>query len=161
MMVAVAIVAILLSLPTPALVLIGIFGTILAVMVLAPAGIAPPRRRIEAACWSFALHPLLILVWLLLWRFTVIRQPLYSTDNSPLYGVILEIPYIMAVLSLLYLPIFAVLGWISSALGFPRRLVSEWRDSLSLIFILAPIIWLVTFLTLLADPFELYVWVRD
>jgi hypothetical protein len=155
LMVAVAIVAILLSLPPEAFELVGFFGTILVVMILVPAGIAPSGRRIEAASWSLALHPLLLLVWLWVWRLTAFRQPLYPKDHSLHHSVILETPYIMAGLSLFYLPIFIVLGWASAALGVPRRFVP--RSPLMLL----PITWLTTLAVLAWDPFELLVWVRD
>lgn len=154
LMAAVAIVAILLSLPTAAVAVIGFFGAILAIMILIPAGLAPPGRRIRAASWSLALHPLLLLGWLSVWRLTAIPQPLYPGDDSLLYHVVLEIPYIMAILSLFYLPIFAVLGWTSAALGFLQRF-----DFKPLLFL--PMTWLTTLVILVWDPFKLFVWVRD
>src|SRR5262245_46872097 len=54
LMIAILVVAILLSLPIAALEALVFFTTVLSLMILVPAAVAPTRRRIEAACWALA-----------------------------------------------------------------------------------------------------------
>jgi hypothetical protein len=153
-MVAVAVIAILLSLPPAVVMLFGFYGTILVAIILAAAAVARSGRRIEAAYWASALHPLLILVWLSAWRLFAFPQNLGPADHTPLFDVILSMPYVMAVLSLFYLPVVAFLVRATAALHSCRQSVSE-------ALLIVPIVWLTTLLVLLTDPFKLFVWMRD
>jgi hypothetical protein len=149
-MIVIAVVAALLSLPTTA-VQIGLLFMTVPALILIPAGLAPPGRRIEAAYWALSLHPLVFLAWLSAWRSFAIRQQLYPSDK---YLLTLDLPYFLASLSRFYLPIFAVFGWGLASCFFPQRQVSK-------PLLVVPIVWLTTMVVLMWDPFELSVWAWD
>ena len=58
LMIAVAVVAILLRLPVVLLHTLAVFASVPVALVLVPSVLAPQNRRVEAACWALALHPL-------------------------------------------------------------------------------------------------------
>ncbi len=154
LMAAVLVAALLLSLPGPLIAVGGIIGATLAVVTLVPAGLAPRGRRVEAASWGFILHPLVLLAWLQAWRLCYFRGPLGYRDQSTMLSVVLEIPYLLAILSLGYAPAVALLGCIALACDYRR-----WLDTAR--FLAYLLIWMTTVLILAADPFDLYDWVRD
>lgn len=158
-MISVAIVALLLSLPGPLVELGAMLGSIMAVLVLVPAGLAPAGRRVWVASWALALHQVVILTWLGCWRATLIRQPLGPTDNSDYLNLILELPYILLVLSLFYVPLLTLSGLVVIAIGSPRLPLTQ--DQLLLTLATMVLCWMLTLALLAADPFQLYDWVRD
>src|SRR4051812_35861458 len=63
LMIAILVVAILLSVPLSVLVplCLAFYTATLAIMILVGAGVAPSGRRIEATYWAMRLHPLMFL----------------------------------------------------------------------------------------------------
>jgi len=154
LMVAIAVLAIILSMSAGTTEFLVFFFTILVLIILVPAAIAPSGRRIETAYWAMALHPLLLLVWIAAWRLPGRRAQLYPHDKDLLHALQLTIPYFVAYLSRFYLPIFGFIGWASAKRWFPRRSLSE-----PLMFL--PITWITTLVVLIWDPFELQDWFWD
>jgi len=148
MMVAVVVVACVLSMPGHGqfVAIVAMVSSILAILILCPAWLAPPGRRVEAAFWAPALHPLLILGWLLALRPPGHCPPLYQYDERP----ILSWLFLLAWLSRYYMPV----GWVVGAFWFPRR--SVFKPLVAL-----PVAWLTTMVVLAWDPFELQPWVWD
>jgi hypothetical protein len=60
LMVGVAVAAIRLSLPVGVLPLL-LVAAIPTILITLPAAVAPRGRRVEAACWAIAIHPLVLL----------------------------------------------------------------------------------------------------
>jgi hypothetical protein len=149
LMVVVAGVACLLSLPSPIVQLV-LLVSIPVVLILGPAWVAPHGRRVEVAFWALALHPLLLLAWLSVLRRPGHCPPLYPSDNDAL----LEWPFFVAWLSRFYQPAFAALGGVAVAIWFPQRSVSKPLVAL-------PIAWLTTVVVLAWDPFKLWIWAWD
>jgi hypothetical protein len=154
LMIAVLVAAILLSLPIAGLVVLASLTTILAIMIFAPAGVAPPGRRVETAYWAMALHPLALLAWLSALRIPGHCPILYDQDKGLLFGQFLEVPYILAYLSLYYLPILGIVGGAVAVYCFPR-------PTLVKPLLPVPITWMTTWVVLMWDPFELQSWVWD
>jgi hypothetical protein len=150
LMIAVLVVAILLSLPYLVRVCLMLSMPMLAIMVLVPAVIAPAGRRIEAVFWAMALHPLVFLVWLSALRFPGHCPPLHINEKN----MFLSWPWLWAYSSRFYLPFLGVLGWALAANCSPRRPLM--KPLLAL-----PIVWLTTLVVLMWDPFEVQDWFWD
>jgi hypothetical protein len=146
---AVATVAILLSLPAAASFLI-MLVLLPAVLILVPAALAPPERRVEVAYWAMALHPLLFLAWLSAWRFLVNPGQIHPEDYAWPHSLIV-VPYALLLLSRFYLPIMGGLGAVLSANRFSGR-------SLARPLLVLPVVWLTTLFVLGRDPFAILYW---
>lgn len=120
LMAAVAVLAVLLSSLTWArwvqwlslvlVMFVGVFG----LFVVLPTALAPRSHRVEVAYWAMALHPLMFLAWLGIWRFLLDPRPLRPTYGGWYLMLTLEVPYFFAWLSSYYLwafvPVAAFVG---------------------------------------------------
>lgn len=154
LMAAVAVVAVLLSLPAPVLVLLVLPAVIVAAMILVPSALAPCGRRIEAACWAMALHPLAFLAWLAAWRFVLDPRTLYPRDGGWYFTMTLQAPYFLALVSRWYLP---ALLTIATPLGLNHR---AWRR-LVIPLLTMVVVWSTTWAVLNWDPFQMWYWFWD
>ena len=116
-MAAVAVVAVLLSLPPLGLLLSSALLVVVGLLILLPAAVAPLGHRVGVAYWAMALHPLMFLAWLGIWRFVLDTRPLGPTDDSWYLTLSLGIPYFLSWFSHYYLwVLFAAapsLGWLA------------------------------------------------
>ncbi len=86
-----------------ALALIGLF-----LVVIVPAAIAPPRRRLEAASWGCLLQPAVVVLylyatWVTAWC-VLGHCPRPSLDDPKYISPVVEAPYVMFAFS-------AIIGW--------------------------------------------------
>jgi hypothetical protein len=154
LMVIVAVLAIFLSLPWPVPLLCLMVGLIAGIFVLLPAALAPRGHRVEVAYWAMALHPLIFLAWLSIWRFLFDPRPLRPTDGGWYLTLTLEIPYLLAWLSYYYLWVFFAAGAIVGFVRFSERIVLR-----PLLILLA--VWLMTLVVLGCDPWGMRYWFWD
>ena len=159
--VGIAIVAVLLSVPVRIWLIIAalawyllLFGIFLAALVVVPALIAPRERRIEAGYWALALHPLLLLLWLSVWRPYSYPDGISPYDRSPLTTILLTAPYAMAYFSRFYMPVLGALGCALSAYRFRQRSITM---ALSVLLVA----WIATFIIVNWDPFDIRMWFWD
>jgi hypothetical protein len=152
-MAAVAILAVLLSEPFVALFFLILSG-IVAAMILVPTAMAPRRRRVEVAYWATALHPLLLLGWLAVWRFILDPRPLGYRDSGWYFNLTLQIPWFLAWLSRCYLLAFFAVGAALANTRFAGRAIAVpmWTLLAS---------WLLTWAILEWDPFAMSRWFWD
>jgi hypothetical protein len=156
LMAAVAIIAVLLAwLDSRAA--FGLFG--LALVVIIPAGIAPPGRRIEAASWASALQPAIMVLYLYAtWATAWVvlgHCPRPSLDDPKYISPIVEVPYVMFAVSL-------IVGWlICVCTGLVLASICCARRST--IGPLAAVIcaWLAGYLALKWDPLGVLYWYLD
>jgi hypothetical protein len=154
LMAAVAIVAILLSLPVVALQFAILYVTVLAALILVPAVLAPRERRIETADWALALHPIALLVWLSVWRFYRYPGGLYPEDKGRVNTLLIDTPYALSYLTRFCMPLLGVLAWGLAAYWFPRRSTTK-------PLLVLPIVWIMTLVALACDPFRPRDWFWD
>jgi hypothetical protein len=154
LMVVVAVCAVILSLPGGALVVLGLLA-IPAAMIALPSAVAPRGRRADIACWAMALHQLVLLAWLSLWRFVLDPMPLAQWNTGWYYGLTLEVPYVVTMFSCIYQPVLFLL-----ILGFGHRYCTQ-RESVVLAMILMLFLWPLTWEVLSCDPFVMRDWVWD
>lgn len=153
----VAIVAVLLQFPRSP---IGFFVQCLAVILLLPAVVAPAGRRVEAAYWSLALHPMLFLIYLhLVWMAAwclLGHRPLPSDypNVTRATRLLLDLPYVSVRLSVFYVPVLAALGCALAAICFPRPTVYRPLR-------VVPLAWLATAVAMSLDPFQVLPWFWD
>jgi hypothetical protein len=148
LMAAVAVLAILLSLPSAA----SLLSVVIAALVLLPTALAPRGHRVEVAYWAMALHPLVLLAWLGACRFLLDPRPLRSIEGGWYVALTLEVPYALALLSHYYLwVLFAVGGIVGAVAGLSERTFV--RPLLALLAI-----WLTTRIVVWSDPFEMSNW---
>jgi hypothetical protein len=155
LMVAVAVIAVLFALLDPRAVL-ALIGLALAVII--PAAIAPPRRRIEAASWGSLLQPAIMLLylyatWATAWC-VLGHCPRPSLDDPKYISPIVEVPFVMFAFSLFYGWVICVCtGLLLTAICIARR---------STFFPLAvPFAWLAGYLALMLDPLGVLNWYLD
>ena len=154
LMIAVAGVALILAMPRPmfeGVKALLVVAAVPAVVILTATALAPRGRRSVVASWATVLHPLGILIWLESWRLTWFRQLPIPPGDSLLLSVTLEIPYVVAFLSVVYLLVMFLIGLIAVFGAF--RL--DWL----LQAVAIPVVWVTTWMTLDADPFRLKDWV--
>ena len=119
----------------------------------AGAGLKPRTGR-----WCFTRH----CVWSIctssgwaVWCFLGHRPlPLDYPKITRYTQIFLDVPYFNALLSVFYLPIFAVLGWAFAASCFPRPSVLKPLRVL-------PVAWLTTLVAVKWDPFKILNWFWD
>jgi hypothetical protein len=156
LMAAVAIIAILLAWldVRAALALAG-----LGLVVIIPAVIAPPGRRLEAASWASSLQPAVVLLylyatWATAWC-VLGHCPRPSLDDPKFISPVVEVPYVMFAFSIfLGCVICACTGLLLTAVSCARR--SNFRPLLAL-----PFAWLAGYLILLWDPLGVLYWYMD
>jgi hypothetical protein len=153
-MATVAVVAIFLTLPSPVLLLCLVVGLVAGVFVLLPAALAPRGRRVEVAYWAMALHPLIFLAWLSIWRFLLDPRQLLPADGGWYFTLTLEIPYLLAWLSYYYLWLFFAVGAVVGFIRLTERIVLR-----PLLILLA--VWLMTLIVLSCDPWGMRDWFWD
>jgi hypothetical protein len=118
------------------------------VLILLPVALAPRRWRVEVAYWAASLHPLVFLGWLGIWRFFLAPPPHRFGPGGWYFMVAFEIPYVLASLSLWYIPFLLGIGAVLAADRFLGRPVA-----VPLIVLMA--IWLLTCAVLNGDLFGL------
>ena len=156
LMAAVAVIAILLAWVDlrAALALVG-----LSLVVISPAAIAPPGRRLEAASWASSLQPAVMLLylyatWATAWC-VLGHRPRSSLDDPKSISPIVDAPYIMFAFSLM-------LGWMicaGSGLLLSAVCLARQRDLRPLLAL--PFAWLAGYLVLLWDPLGVLYWYFD
>jgi hypothetical protein len=153
LMAGVAALAVLLSLPTPVPQLLLLPGTV-AALILVPTALAPRGRRVEVAYWAMALHPLVFLAWLALWRCLVDARQLYPMHRGWYFTVTLELPYFLAFLTRWYLlALLAIAGIVAAPRPTGR--------ALAIPLMLMIVVWFSTALVVEWDPFEVGDWFWD
>jgi hypothetical protein len=154
MMAAVAVVAVLLSLPIPLLFLLVLPASAAVAIILVSAALAPRGRRVEAAYWALAVHPMAILAWLAVWRFFLDPRTLQPKDEGWYFALTLSYPYFMALLSLWNLPLLL-------AFAVPLALNQFAGRRLAIPLLLTLIVWFSTAAVLERDPFRVSIWFWD
>jgi hypothetical protein len=154
LMAAVAVVAVLLSLPPLGLLLSSALVVVVGLLILLPAAAAPRGHRVEVAYWATALHPLMFLAWLGTWRFLLDTRPLGPTDDSWYLTLTLGVPYFLAWFSHYYLWVLFAVGAIVGAARFPEGVFV--RPLLTLVGV-----WLTTWIVLTLDPSGVGNWFWD
>ena len=86
---------------------------VLGLVVIIPAAIAPPGRRLEAASWACSLQPAVVLsylyaTWVTAWC-VLGHCPRPSLDDPKYISPVVEVPFVMFAVSLFY-------GWIDLCL---------------------------------------------
>ena len=109
LMIAVAVIAVLLAWldVRAAFALVG-----LGLVVIVPAAIAPPGRRLEAASWASSLQPAVVLfylyaTWVTAWC-VLGHCPRPSLDDPKYISPVVEVPYVMFAFSMFF-------GWVICA----------------------------------------------
>jgi hypothetical protein len=157
LMVAVAVIAVLLAWldVRAAFALVG-----LGPVVIIPAAIASPGRRLEAASWASSLQPAGVLLylyatWATAWG-VLGHCPRPSLDDPTLIGFIVDVPSATVGSSLYFhgWVICACTGLLLSAVCYARR--SNIRPLLTL-----PFAWLAGYLALIWDPLGVLDWWVD
>jgi hypothetical protein len=157
LMLAVAIVAVLLAWFDVADV-IAFVGA--ALVVIVPAIVAAPGRRLERAGWVVSLQPVFVLVylyatWVTAWC-VLGHRPRPSLDDPKSISPIVDLPYTMTLVSLMLVPICIVPGLILVSRAFLRRSVKRFLLVLILAFV-----WLSAFGALKWDPLLVLYWFMD
>jgi hypothetical protein len=122
----------------------------LGLVVIVPAAIAPPGRRLEAASWASLLQPAVVLLylyatWATAWC-VLGHCPRPSLDDPKYISSVVEVPYVMFAFSILRgWMICACTGLLLAAVCYARQ--SNIRPLLAL-----PVAWLVGYLALRWDP---------
>jgi hypothetical protein len=156
LMVAVAVIAVLLAWldVRAAFALVG-----LGLVVIIPAAIASPGRRLEAASWASSLQPAVVLfylyaTWATAWC-VLGHCPRPSLDDPKSISPVVEVPYVMFAFSLFFgWVICACTGLLLSAICYARR--SNIRPLLALLFA-----WLTGYFALILDPLGVLYWYMD
>jgi hypothetical protein len=120
-------------------------------LVAAAAFAAPVSRRAEAAYWTMALHPLLPLIWLSVWRFCLDTGPA-AIEGSWYYPLVFGLPYSILLLSILYQPACFVCG-----LGWAVR-YARGNPSVALALIVLLLVWVTTLLAVMNGLFWTSIW---
>ena len=124
-----------------------------------PIVLAPTGRRLDVASWVVALQPAIVVVYLyatLATAWCVLgHRPTPSLDDPKFIGPLVDVPYAMTMISLLVWPFSASFGltlvWVSS-----RKRGCCLRSILALFAV-----WLASFLILILDPLDAFVWFMD
>ncbi len=156
LMVAVAVIAVLLAWldVRAAFALVG-----LGLVVLIPAAIAPPGRRLEVASWASSLQPAVVLsylyaTWATAWCMLG-HCPRPSLDDPKFISPVVDVPYVMFAYSLFFgWLICGGTGLLLSAAYYGLR--SDIRRLLAL-----PFAWLAGFFALIWDPLGVFYWYMD
>ncbi len=131
----------------------------LGLVILIPAAIAPPGRRLEAASWACSLQPVVMLfylyaTWVTAW-IVLGHCPRPSLDDPKHIGPVVEVPYVMFVFSFLYGWVICLCaGLLLTAVCCARR--SDPRPLLAL-----PFAWLAGYVVLVLDPLRVLDWFLD
>ena len=156
LMVAVAVIAVLLAWldVRAAFALVG-----LGLVVIIPAAIASPGRRLEAASWASSLQPAVVLfylyaTWAAAWCMLG-HCPRPSLDDPESISPVVDVPYVMFAFSFFFgWVICACTGLLLTAVCYARR--SNIRPLLAL-----PFAWLAGYLALRWDPLGVLDWYAD
>jgi hypothetical protein len=156
MMVAVSVIAILFAWRDVriAFALIG-----LGLVVVIPAAIASPGRRLEAASWASSLQPAVVLfylyaTWATAWC-VLGHRPRPVFDDPKYISPIVDVPYVMFAFSLIFgWVICACTGILLSAVCYARR--SNVRP-----LMVVPFAWLAGYFALIWDPLGVLYWYMD
>jgi hypothetical protein len=143
-MIIVAIVAVLLALPSP----VSVLCAMVAAQILLPAALASRRWRVEVAYWATGLHLLTFLGWLAVWRFFLDPGPHYSGPGGWYFMFAFELPYALALQSRWYLPALLLIGGVLAADRFSGRPVA-------IPLLVLMVIWLLTWVVLDWDIMQL------
>ena len=131
----------------------------LGLVVIIPAAIAPPGRRLEAASWASSLQPAVVLfylyaTWATAWC-VLGHRPRPSLDDPKFISPVVDVPYVMFAFSLFFgWMICACTGLLLSAVCLARR--RNIRPLLAL-----PFAWLAGYLALVWDPLGVLYWWFD
>jgi hypothetical protein len=156
LMVAVAIAALLLAWFHVCAV-VAVAGMVL--IVILPAVVAPPGRRLPVACWAASLQPLVPLVylyatWVTAWC-VLGHRPRPSLDDPKSISPVVEVPYCMFLVSVeMAAPFCLGTGLLLAVVGAVRR--SAFGPLLAV-----PLAWLAAYLLLRWDPLGVLYWYMD
>ena len=131
----------------------------LSLVVISPAAIAPPGRRLEAASWASSLQPAVILLylyatWATAWC-VLGHCPRRSLDDPNSISPVVEVPYVMFAYSVFFGWVICICtGLLLTTVCCARR--SNFRPLLAL-----PFAWLAFYFILLWDPLGVLYWCWD
>jgi hypothetical protein len=131
----------------------------LGLVVIIPAAIAPPGRRLEAASWASSLQPAVVLfylyaTWVTAWC-VLGHCPRPSLDDPKYISPVVEAPYVMFAFSLFY-------GWVICACtGLLLTAVCCARRSNPRPLVVLPFAWLAGYVALMFDPLGVLYWYMD
>ncbi len=131
----------------------------LSLVVIIPAAIASPGRRLEAASWGGSLQPVVVLfylsaTWATAWC-VLGHCPRPSLDDPKFISPIVEVPYVMFAFSLFVGSVFC------ACIGLLLSVVCVlWRQKIGPIATL-PFAWLAGYVILIKDPLGVLFWYFD
>jgi hypothetical protein len=131
----------------------------LGLVVIIPAAIAPPGRRLEAASWASSLQPAVVLfylyaTWATAWC-VLGHCPRPSLDDPKYISPVVEVPYVMFAFSIFY-------GWlICAGTGLLLTAVCSARRSNPRPLVALPFAWLLGYIALMFDPLGVLYWYMD
>jgi hypothetical protein len=158
-MIAVAIIAVLFAWldiwDVVALVGIGLLGLV----VIIPAVIASPGRRLVAASWASSIQPAVVVfylyaTWAAAWC-VLGHRPRPSLDDPKFISPIVAVPYVMFAASWT----FGSILWFSNGLWLSTVCLVRRKNIGPLLFL--PLAWLAALLALLWDPLGVLYWYMD
>jgi hypothetical protein len=131
----------------------------LGLVVVIPAAIAPPARRLEAASWASSLQPAVILSYLYLTWVTAWcvlgHCPRPALDDPNRISPVVDVPYVMFAFSASY-------GWgICACTGFLLAATCCVRRSNPRPLVALPFAWLAGYIALMFDPLGVFFWYAD
>jgi hypothetical protein len=156
LMVAVALLAVLLAWIHPYGV-IGLAG--MALVVIIPAVLAPPRRRLEVASWASSLQALMPLVylyatWITAWC-VLGHRPRPYLDDPKWFSEVVIVPYLMCSVSLVFgSPICLGTGLLLAVICSARRRIHS-------PLMILPVAWLTAYVIFRWDPLSVFYWYID
>jgi hypothetical protein len=131
----------------------------LGLVVIVPAAVASPGRRLEAASWASSLQPAVVVfylyaTWATAW-YVLGHRPRASLDDPKFISPIVLVPYVMFAFSL-------TLGWMicgCSGLLLSSIFLARRRNIGPLLAL--PFAWFLGYLALMLDPLNVFYWYMD